>query len=231
MAVQTDRASSPLPAPLAEAPWPERRRSGDGQAGWQPPQNSLDVLALAQSARDLHASSHATVLGAPDGDVSLVAFIDYHSLASRQLCASLDLLLDQDAQLRVLLRHLPQRRPFAAEAAQLVLGAPPGALAARLHRHLASLPVLDSLALQQTEARFRLMPAPLGHANEILADNQALAAQLGIDSAPAVVLGHRLWRGPVAVAVLDDALLAQRRQRRPLLRGRLWPGRGGAIGT
>lgn len=224
MAVQTDHPSR-LPAPLAEAPWPDRRHGVDGQAGWQRPQNSLDTLALAQSLRALHATSQATVLGAPEGDVTLVAFIDYQSRASRQLCASLDLLLDQDAQLRVLLRHLPQRQPLAAEAAQLVLGAAPGPLSARLHRHLAALPVLDDAALRQAEARFRLVPAPVGEANAILADSQALAAQLGIDSAPAVVLGHRLWRGPVAVAVLDDALLAERRRRRPPSRPRLWPGR------
>jgi len=210
---------APFPATDPPFPWAHvgagshfASRAAARTSHWQ---NSLDLLALAQSAHPLHASGRATVLGAPDGDVSLVAFIDYQSAASRALCAELDLLLQQDTRLRVLLRHLPQRTPMATEAAQLVLGVPNAAVAARLHRYLAAAPMLDTATLQGAEARFRLQPTPLGQANETLADTQALAAQLGIDRAPALVLGHRLWRGPVPLDVLEDAVRAARRPRPP----------------
>lgn len=195
--------------------WADDAGRGDhpGDAGWAPWQASLDRLALGRSAAALQATGGGTLLGAPGGDVTLVAFIDYQDPASRQLCARLDLLLQHDDRLQVLLRHLPQRTALATEAAQLVLGVPNAALAARLHRYLAAAPVLDMATLQAAEARLRLQPSPLGQANQSLAATRALAARLGIHDAPAVVLGLRLWRGPVALDVLDDAVRAQRRPR------------------
>lgn len=220
MTAQPDHHRLPAPHGAVPAAWAGAEATGRWQAGpadpgWVGWQSGLDAPALARTNRALQSTSRATLLGAPDGEPALVVFIDYQCRASRQLCASLQALQQHDDRLRVLLRHLPQRGPVAAQAAQLVLGVPAGITAARVHRYLVAAPVLDMATLQAAEARFRLVPAPLGQANEALADSQALAARLGISTAPAVVAGARLWRGAASLAVLEEAVRQQRQRRHP----------------
>ena len=204
MAAHADAPTEPLPARAAGVPAPDRCAAPVAQVDADA--DALTALALAQSARSLRHAGRATLLGAPGGDVLLVAFIDYQCRGSRQLCAALDQLLQQDDRLQVLLRHLPLRGPVATQAAQLMLCAPPGPTAARLHRSLAAEPPLDLADLRAVEARFGLVPGPLALANETLTETRALAAMLGIDHTPAVALGHQLWRGPAALDALDDAV-------------------------
>lgn len=202
----------PRPLPARAAGMPASTRAADavfGAAGVTPVDadgDALTALALAQSARSLRHADRATLLGAPGGDVQLVAFIDYQCRGSRQLCAALDQLLQQDERLQVLLRHLPLSGPLASQTAQLMLCAPAGPTAARLHRCLVAEPPHDLAALQATEARFGLVPGPLALANETLADTRTLAGLLGIARTPAVALGQQLWRGPAALAALEDAV-------------------------
>lgn len=170
---------------------------------------------LAQSAKALNSEVGATVLGNPDGDVTLVEFIDYRCGYCKSLSASIDTLIERDGRLRVIVKHYPILGPDSAQAAQLVLGLPQGATAQQVHRALMAAPSLDTASLQAIEAQFQLLPGPMTAANQGLLAVQALADRLGIQGTPAIVVGATLFRGAVGIEQLAAAIQAQRQQPKP----------------
>ena len=174
-----------------------------------------DKQTLAQSAKLIQAEAGSTVLGNPNGDVTLVEFIDYRCGYCKSLAASIDSLIQRDSQLRVLVKHLPILGPDSAQAAQLVLGVPQGATAQKVHRALLAAPSLDAASLQAIEAQFQLLPGPVTDANQGLVAVQGLAERLGIQGTPAIVVGGTLFRGAVGIEQLAAAIQAQRQQQKP----------------
>ena len=170
---------------------------------------------LAQSAKALNSEVGATVLGNPDGDVTLVEFIDYHCGYCKSLAANIDTLIQRDGRLRVIVKHYPILGPDSAQAAQLVLGVLPNATAQQVHRALLAAPSLDAASLQAIEAQFQLLPGPVAAANQGLVAVQGLADRLGIQGTPAIVVGGRLFRGAVGIEQLAAAIEAQRQQQKP----------------
>jgi len=67
----------------------------------------------------LFDSSRQVVLGNPKGDVTLVEFFDYNCGYCRQAHADMKRLIEQDANLRVVLKELPVLTPGSVEAAHV----------------------------------------------------------------------------------------------------------------
>jgi protein-disulfide isomerase len=172
-----------------------------------------DRQALAQSAKALNAEVGATVLGNPDGDVTLVEFIDYRCGYCKSLSASIDTLIQRDGRLRVVVKHYPILGPESAQAAQLVLAAPRGDSAQQVHRALLASASLDAPALQAIGVQFGVTAAPADGSSKALAEVSALADRLGIQGTPAIVIGGTLIRGAADVAQLEAAIQLARQQK------------------
>ena len=174
-----------------------------------------DRQKLAASARAIHDASDATVLGNPNGDVTLVEFIDYHCGYCKKLSASIEALIQRDGQLRVLVKHLPILGPESIEAAQRVLAAGQGAKAQQLHRALLAADSLDSASLQAIAGQFGqspdLKPVDTIAVNRQLGEVRALSERLGIQGTPAIVVGDVMFRGAAATEQLAAAIAAARR--------------------
>jgi len=171
-----------------------------------------DRQALAQSAKALNADVGATVLGNPDGDVTLVEFIDYHCGYCKSLSASIDTLIQRDGRLRVVVKHYPILGPESAQAAQLALAAPRGD-SAQVHRALMASANLGAPALQAIETQFGIAAVPTERTDKALAEVRALADRLGIQGTPAIVIGGTLIRGAADVAQLEAAIQQARQQK------------------
>jgi len=170
--------------------------------------------ALAQSAKALQSLAGATVLGNPNGDVTLVEFIDYRCGYCKTLSTRIDTLLQRDKQLRVLVKHLPVLGPDSVAAAQLMLTAGPGVDLPRLHHALMAAPTLDAAALQTFAQAAPKASADTAAARKDLAEVAALAERLGIQGTPAIVVGDQLFRGAVDVAQLEASIQAARQARK-----------------
>ncbi len=167
---------------------------------------------IVQLSNAINAETGSTVLGNPNGDVTLVEFIDYHCGYCKQLSANVEALIAKDPQLRVLVKHLPILGEESAQAAQLMLGVSPGAKAQQVHKALMGASKLDSATLHAIETQFQLSRSPQAVTNKGLAEVQVLADQLGIQGTPAIVLGEALFRGAPDLSSLEALIQAQRQQ-------------------
>ncbi|MDQ0314780.1 DsbA family protein [Amorphus orientalis] len=90
----------------------ERRRAEESQAQQQ---------AVTDNRSLLLNSSRQAVIGNPDGDVTLVEFFDYNCGYCRRANDDLKRLIDENPDLRVVLKEFPVLGPPSVEAAQVAI--------------------------------------------------------------------------------------------------------------
>ncbi|OYV00058.1 MAG: hypothetical protein CFE45_10585, partial [Burkholderiales bacterium PBB5] len=129
--------------------------------------------ALAESVQALMSNTGTTVLGNPQGDVTLVEFIDYRCGYCKQVSASVAGLLRTDPGLRVLVKHLPILGQESIDAAQLAISVGQGPAAQALHDALMAAPGLDAETLRA------LTPAPASGQIAWVTDKVAAPRALG----------------------------------------------------
>jgi protein-disulfide isomerase len=74
---------------------------------------------IADSSSLLFSSTRQVVLGNPKGDVTLVEFFDYNCTYCRRAHADMKKLIDEDKNLRIVLKEFPVLGPSSVEAAQV----------------------------------------------------------------------------------------------------------------
>ena len=79
--------------------------------------------ALAARSGELTEGENAPVLGNPEGDVTIVEFFDYNCPYCRRAAEGLEVLLEDDPDLRVVLREFPILGEDSVAAAQASLAA------------------------------------------------------------------------------------------------------------
>ena len=79
--------------------------------------------ALASAGAELTASPAGTVLGNPEGDVTLVEFFDYNCGYCKRAMADMLDLMKTDPKLKVVLKEFPVLGPGSVEAAQVAVAA------------------------------------------------------------------------------------------------------------
>lgn len=159
--------------------------------------------AIISNRSSLLEQPTTPIAGNPDGDVSLVEFFDYQCTYCRRVVSSMQALLEEDRNLRIVFKEFPILGEDSVRAARAALAA------ARQDRYLPfhfalmrardlSLDGIMRVAEQvqlDTEQLARDMDAP-----EITAEIQAnfqLARQLGVEGTPAFVVGETLVPGAV----------------------------------
>ena len=155
----------------------------------------------------------------PDGDMTIVAFLDYSSADFRAAAAALRRLRKADKGVRIVFKELPSNDEFAARAA----------LAARRQdRYLQLQWAIVQGQSEITEAAViraaGLAGLDLRQLRADMADpaiasaidqNRTLARELGIKSMPAFIIGNRFYHGPVDLEHLQSAVSQARRELAP----------------
>lgn len=155
-----------------------------------------------------------SVLGNPNGTVTLVEFTDFACTYCRTSIPDVDALIKEFPQLKVVVRQLPILSPQSAEAAKWGLAAAEQGRYAAFHHAMfaAGRPDAQTIAaaaqtagLDLPRAR-RMLADPL--VNGELNGNMDFARALGIDGTPSWVVGDQMMSGAVGRATLARAIRA-----------------------
>ncbi len=179
-------------------------------------QQQNDTLMAQTFADDLFNDGHSFVGGNPDGDITVVEFMDYRCGFCKRAFPEIEALVASDANIRYVIKEFPilgEQSVLASSfaiATQLVAGDEAykdvhntlmefrGDISAQSLTRLGDTLGLDTAAIN---AR---MDDPI--VTEILSKNRALAQQLQISGTPTFVFDDQMVRGFVPLAEMEELL-------------------------
>jgi protein-disulfide isomerase len=183
-------------------------------------QAAADVAAVRDNAQAILDDGHSWVGGNPEGDVTLVEFMDYRCGYCRQAFAEVEALVAEDGDIRLVLKEFPILGEQSEAASRFAVAVQ------QLHGDEAYKDVHDALfALRgdvTPEALARLaeglalaaqpvidrMGAP--EVTAVIEENRALAQTLRISGTPTFVLGDRMLRGYLPLDEMRARVEAER---------------------
>jgi protein-disulfide isomerase len=180
-------------------------------------QRENQAKALAQYWSQLVSPRGATIIGNPNGRVTMVAFFDYNCPYCRASVDDTQKLIDRNPELRVVMRELPILGPDSVEASRVALAVArqtdDAALRGRFYTTLMKSKGLVSgdIALS-TATRLGLDGAKIrkavqdGGADSILQDNLAAAEAVGVTGTPSFIIGDQVVVGAVGVDRIQGAI-------------------------
>lgn len=157
------------------------------------------------------------VLGNPAGKVTLVEFSDYACSYCRQSVADVAALIDDNPDLKVVIREYPILSPESVDAARMALAAAQQGRYAAFHDAMFQ---LGPPSAQSIEAAAKQAGVDLDRARQAIASgafddqlhaNAALASQLGVSGTPGWVIGDQALDGAVGRARIGAAIEEARR--------------------
>jgi protein-disulfide isomerase len=172
--------------------------------------------AIAENQDELLNAPHTPVAGNADGDVTLVEFFDYRCAYCRRVVSSMQALLDEDRNLRVVLKDLPVLGPDSVRAARAALASRRQDGYVPFHFALMASDDLSIQGIRAVAEAVGLDPDRLEAdmaSPEVVAAieaNYELANQLGIEGTPAFVIGDQLIPGAVDKARLEQLIQNER---------------------
>lgn len=183
-------------------------------------QGDMDASLVQANADALFNDPMSWVGGNPDGDVTLVEFLDYKCGFCKRAMPEVAALLEQDDNIRVIVKELPILGPESELAARFAISvldlAGPDAydtVHVELMGYDGSITpdYLEDLAVELDlglDAIVEHMDSDTVSA--VIDDNRALAQRLQISGTPTFVMGETMIRGFVPVDGLVDAAAAAR---------------------
>ena len=153
----------------------------------------------------------------PDGDVAIVAFLDYDSADCRAVAEALGRLHDADRGVRIVFKELATPGSGSEFAARAALAADRQDRFISLHKELTHRPSQLTESSVIMAARLAGLDIERLRADmndpaitKALEENQTLAWALGITSSPAFIVGDRILRGAVDLRALEAAVAKAR---------------------
>lgn len=168
--------------------------------------------AVAANRDGIEAPFAGAWAGNPQGDVTLVAYMDYACGYCRASLPAIERLLKEDGNLRIVYRELPILSPASRTAAEWALAAAQQNKFRPFHDALYAEGRLDEAAIQRAAAKAgldqRLAQAATGSqpVTQELSRNLAQAGQLGITGTPSWIVGDQLLNGAVGYDALKTAV-------------------------
>ena len=170
-------------------------------------------LAIERRHDEIFSDPEAPVAGNPDGAIVLVEFFDYRCGYCRRVKPTLETLLAENDDLRLVYKEFPILGPESTTAARAALASRAQGLYEPFHWALLGsdgafdldhiLDVARSVGLDD-ERLARDMEDPAIDA--LIERNYALAGELGIRGTPGFVIGKRLIRGALPLARFRAAI-------------------------
>lgn len=186
------------PEVLMEAIQVLEQRQADAQA-------ANDETLVQVNADDLFRDGQSWVGGNPDGDITLVEFMDYRCGYCRKAFEEVEALVSSDGNIRFVVKEFPilgEQSVLSSRFAVATLQVSGGDAYKRVHDELInfrgnvtenSLRTLgDSLGLDTAAIMVR-MNAP--EVDRVIADNHGLAQRMQISGTPTFVIGSQMLRG------------------------------------
>jgi len=169
--------------------------------------------ALATHKDALLNPSENTIIGNPEGDVTVVEFFDYNCGYCKSMLPAVKEVLEEDRDVRMVMKEFPILGPGSVVAARAALASRAQGKYAELHMALLS----HKGALNQGSIEGIAMGIGLNvkklradmakpEINEILGNNMALARDLGIEGTPALIIGETIVPGAIGVDRLRDLI-------------------------
>ena len=184
---------------------------------------AMAVLEKRQNASQLSGvrgevekAAAGTVLGNPQGKVTLVEFTDYACGYCRRSVEDVDRLIAANPDLRVVVRELPILSPGSADAAKMAIAAAEQGRYAEFHRAMfasgnpdeRTIAAAAAAAGLDLERARKVVAAPATEAE--LVRNMDLAKRLGFTGTPSWVVGEAMLSGAVGEDQLARAIADSR---------------------
>ena len=180
------------PEVLFEAVAEYERRTASAQA-------DMDDALIEINAEDIFADGHSWVGGNPEGDITLVEFVDYRCSFCRRAFDHVMDFVEGDSNIRLIVKEFPILGPqseLSSRLAVAVLQLGGDAAYFEVHERLLTLEgELTESAVGAMAADLGLEPAAViermrsEEVTGILAENRALAQRLQINGTPTFVIG------------------------------------------
>lgn len=172
--------------------------------------------AITAHEDQLLRDPEAPVAGNPDGAVTLVEFFDYRCSYCRRVVGSVQALIEEDTDLRMVFKELPVLGEDSIRAARAALASRKQEGYLPLHFALMDSDDLSMAGIKRTAEAVGLdaeqlqadMETP--EVDAAIQANYELARTLGIEGTPAFVIGDQLIPGAVDRARLEE-LIAEAR--------------------
>jgi protein-disulfide isomerase len=173
--------------------------------------------ALKNNADTVFRSVHQVTLGNPDGDVTMVEFFDYNCGFCRGALPAMLTLLNDDPELKIVLKEWPILGPGSVEAATVAVAVrmqdPGGQKYLAFHRKLLGEPgPANKETAIAAAAAAGLDMTRLEHdmtSDEVrttIDEDSELARTIGINGTPGYVVGNTVMAGAVGIAALKDQI-------------------------
>lgn len=177
------------------------------------------AAALVTKKQEIFNDPDAPIAGNPQGNATLVEFFDYRCPYCKQVEPSLEALVVEDRQLRLVYKEFPVLGPTSVTAAKAALAARKQGKYEVMHRALMALKgQIDDAAIYKTAGSVGLdvdrlkrdMAAP--DIDKMLKANTKLAEALDIHGTPGFVIGDEIIPGAVSLDTLRDLIDAARKK-------------------
>jgi len=180
-----------------------------------------DAALIVANYADIYQDPMSHVAGNPDGDVTLVEFVDYKCGYCRKAFPELEALLESDGNIRMIYKEFPILGQESLLAARFAVSA------MLIGGDEAYAPLHDAMMTMRgnmTEDSLVAVANRLGldgaaflagvddpKIDALLSENHALASRLQITGTPTFVIGDQLVRGYVPLDAMND-IVAELRQ-------------------
>jgi protein-disulfide isomerase len=164
---------------------------------------------LVSSREELERDPDSPVIGNPDGDVVVVEFFDYRCPYCVRVAKDLREAVEEDGNIRLVMKEFPILGPESVVAAQMALAAEKQGQYEELHFALMTVSgklteerafkIAEKIGLDMDQLR-RDMQAP--EIDAMLQRNYALAQSLQINGTPGFVIGDEVVRGAIDMRTL-----------------------------
>ncbi|MBV0911681.1 DsbA family protein [Anianabacter salinae] len=179
-----------------------------------------DVALVRTNADDLFDDGFSWVGGNPDGDITIVEFMDYRCGYCKRAHPEVAELIESDGNIRYIVKEFPilgEQSVLASRFALSVQQIAGDEAYGRIHDRLMTLRAdiseasLVALATDEgldADAIMAGMAAP--EVERIIAENRALGQRLQINGTPSFIFGDQMLRGYVPLDAMRDVVEEQR---------------------
>lgn len=180
-------------------------------------QRRESAKSLASVSETIFSPFPGSVLGNPQGKVTLVEFTDFACTYCRGSVADVEALIAANPDLKVVVRQMPILSPQSGVAAQWGLAAAEQGRYAAFHQAMFAGGRADGTTIA---AAAKVAGLDLARAQKVLADprvaqeiegNLGYARTLGFQGTPAWVIGDQMFAGAVGKEILAKAIADARR--------------------